>query len=409
LVRSLAIALGRSHGRRNLAEGLTHGRQRALTAPVSVPARLCAAVILLASGLSSPSRLVSRPLASSDVPVQVHNLTQVVAISGGQFTGYALRRDGKVWAWGFGEAGELGDGRRSNSDVPVEVHNLTQVVAISGGYYAAYALRRNGTVWAWGEGGSGQLASSDVPVEIHNLTDVVAIAGGQFTGYALRRNGTVWAWGGFGGNGQLGNNSRTNSEVPVEVHNLTDVVAISAGSYTAYALRRNGTVWAWGQGAAGQLGDGSPIVSSDVPVKVRDLTDVVAISGGYYTGYALRRNGTVWSWGQGGSGQLGNNSYANDTDVPVEVHDLTDGRAISGGDDAAYALRGNGTVWAWGQGLYDQLGNGSQATSDQPVKVRDLTDVVATSGSDYAAYALRRNGSVWAWGEGAYGQLGNAS
>jgi alpha-tubulin suppressor-like RCC1 family protein len=331
--------------------------QTTLTAPVAVPARLCAAAILLASGLAAPSRLASRPPASSDVPV--------------------------------------------------EVHNLTDVVAISAGYYAAYALRRNGTVWAWGEGGSGQLASSDVPVEIRPLTDVVAIAGGQFTGYALRRNGTVWAWGGFGGNGQLGNNSHTNSEVPVEVHNLTDVVAISAGGYTAYALRRDGTVWAWGQGAAGQLGNGGPVVSSDVPVEVRDLTDVVAISGGYYTGYALRRNGTVWSWGQGGSGQLGNKSYANNSDVPVEVRDLTDGRAISGGDDAAYALRRNGTVWAWGQGLYDQLGNGSQATSDLPVKVRDLTNVVATSGGDYAAYALRRNGSVWAWGEGAYGQLGN--
>ena len=348
----------------------------------------------------------TRQPAGSDVPVEVRDLAHVAAVSGGEFTGYALRPDGKVLAWGFGEAGELGDNKRSDSDVPVEVHGLSAVVAIAGGYYAAYAVRRDGTVWAWGEGGSGQLENNDMPVRVGRLTEVVAVAGSQFTGYALRRDGTVWAWGGFGGYGLLGDGSRSNSEVPVEVHGLRGVVAIAGGYYTGYALRRDGTVWAWGEGGSGQLGNGSKVANSDVPVAVRGLTGVVAISAGYYTAYALRRDGTVWAWGEGGSGQLGNGMYSN-SDVPVKVSSLTSVKAVAGGYYTGYALRRDGTVWAWGEGAYGQLGNGRQGISDVPVRVRDLSNVKAISGGDYAAYALRHNGTVWAWGEGAYGQLGD--
>ena len=104
---------------------------------------------------------------------------------------------------------------------------------------------------------------------------------------------------------------------PRLVRNLDHVTAISAGTYAAYALDADGTVWAWGYGAYGQLGDGST-ASSDVPVPVSGLAHIVMIAAGSNAAYALGADGTVWAWGYGAYGQLGNGSSAN-ADVPVHV------------------------------------------------------------------------------------------
>lgn len=191
------------------------------------------------------------------------------ALGGGVVSGSVARTPGTVWAWGAGGHGELGNGRTDSSETPLRVSNLSGVVAVAAGTgdagYTTYALLSNGTVWAWGLGASGQLGDgskaqlSDLPVEVHGLARVVAVAAGGDQGYALRKDGTVWAWG-RGGYGELGNGKQSSlymSAVPVEVHNLARVVAIAASGASAYALRRDGSVWASGYGYQGQFGNGS--------------------------------------------------------------------------------------------------------------------------------------------------------
>jgi alpha-tubulin suppressor-like RCC1 family protein len=85
--------------------------------------------------------------------VPVSGLTGVTAIAGGSFTGYALRSDGTVWAWGYNAYAALGDGTTTDSTVPVPVSGLTGVTAIAGGSFTGYALRTDGTVRARGENG----------------------------------------------------------------------------------------------------------------------------------------------------------------------------------------------------------------------------------------------------------------
>ncbi len=150
--------------------------------------------------------------------------------------------------------------------------------------------------------------SSPLPVRIIGLSGVRAIAGGQEAGYALRRDGTIWAWG-ANDEGQLGNGTIVSSTVPVAVRNLTGVTAIAASSEGAsgYALRGDGTAWAWGLNNTGQLGNGTDDTSL-VPVQVNGTTGLVgvtAISAGSFSGYALRQDGTVWAWGSNFFGQLG--------------------------------------------------------------------------------------------------------
>lgn len=271
-------------------------------------------------GYNSHGQLGNNSTNSSKVPVMVSNLTGITAIAGGNSSGYALKSDGTVWAWGNNYNGQLGNNTPHRSLVPVQVSNLNGVIAITSRYYTGYALKSDGTVWAWGynlhgELGNNSTTNSSVPVQVPGLTGVTTISAGAFSGYALKSDGTVWFWG-----------DTVNSLVPVQVPNLTNITAIAGGAYSGYALESDGTVWAWGDNLYGELGDNSTEYSK-IPVQVYGLTGVTAIAGGSNgggNGYALKSDGTVWAWGYNNKGQLGNNS-TNDSKIPVQVYGLTAG------------------------------------------------------------------------------------
>jgi alpha-tubulin suppressor-like RCC1 family protein/lysophospholipase L1-like esterase len=346
--------------------------------------------------------------------------------------------------WGDNNAGALGvDGVANNtfSSGPVAVDGLTDVIAVAGsGQFEAssaftFALRRDGTVWAWGSGINGQLGngsklSSRVPVPVSGLTNVVAIAAGDQTGYALRTDGTVWAWG-SGSAGQLGNHQQcTTSAVPVQVQGLSGVKAIAAGGVTAYALRADGHVVAWGSNSRGAIGNGETSQfrnqypdctipdQHDVlsPVPVSGLSDVVALAGGLGNGYALRKDGTVWAWGSGGFGALGNGDTTEaDGLTPVQVKGLPQIQTVVGSSAGytAYALDSGGTVWAWGFDGQGNLGNSAPCSvqpttfSAVPVQVANLSGMTSIGAGADNGYARKRDGTVWAWGSAYAGSLGN--
>jgi alpha-tubulin suppressor-like RCC1 family protein len=342
---------------------------------------------------------------------------------------YALDDNGQVWAWGTNDEGQLGDGLRdteyeSNADsaVPVQVSQMSDAIAIAAGNLAGYALKSDGTVWTWGyDDVTGK--NSLVPVQVPDLTSIIAIAAEPYSGYALDDNGHVWAWGENGG--ALGNGSTVNSDVPVEVSGLPYVKAIAANGFggTAYALDSNGSVWAWGSGN-GALGNGST-ANSDVPVQVSNLTTVKAIAAGMENGYALTSDGSVWAWGNNFCGQLGSSfvsiGISYNSLIPVQVSNLSGVKAISSGSLSGYALKSDGTVWAWGNNGENELGNGaggyntdgSSKNSAVPVQVSNLSGVTAVFGGWASGYAIDDNGNVWAWGGTGYSHeasyLGNAS
>jgi alpha-tubulin suppressor-like RCC1 family protein len=110
-------------------------------------------------------------------------------------------------------------------------------------------------VWVWG--GDKKAGQSTTPRHLPGLSQVVAISAGGWYSLALKGDGTVWAWGVIA-NGEEGD--RTINEVikkPVQVRSLTDVIGIAAGIWHSLALKRDGTVWAWGRNYHGALGDGT--------------------------------------------------------------------------------------------------------------------------------------------------------
>jgi hypothetical protein len=223
----------------------------------------------------------------------------------------------------------------------------------------------------------------------------------------LKNDGTVWAWG-YNYDGELGNGTWNSSNVPVQVSGLTSVTAIAGGGGHSLALKNDGTVWAWGYNYGGELGNGT-WNSSNVPVQVSSLTGITAIAagdGGH--SLALKNDGTVWAWGDNEYGELGNGTNTN-SNVPVQVSGLTGITAIAGGVVHSIAVKNDGTVWAWGNNGNGQLGNGTNTNSNLPVQVSGLTGVTSIAGGLYHSLALKNDGTVWAWGNNGNGQLGNGT
>ena len=350
-------------------------------------------------------------------------VTAIPAISAGDGHTVALKTDGSVWAWGRNTFGELGDGSTTRRTNPVPVLNLSGIVTIAAGGSHTVALKSDGSVWAWGGNTYGQLGDgtttdSTTPVQVKGvsgngwLSDVTAVTGGVRYAVALKSDGSVWAWG-YNASGQLGDGTTTDRTTPVQVKGvdgigwLSDVVAIAAGGSHTVALKSDGSVWAWGSNGHGQLGD-TTTDNSSTPVEVSGLADVTAIAAGEGHTVALKSDGSVWTWGYNYYGQLGDDS-TDDSDTPVPVSGLSSGVTAIAASNHTVALKSEGSVWAWGSNFLGQLGDDSTDDSDTPVEVSGLANVTAIAAGQYHTVALKSNSSVWAWGYNGDGQLGDGT
>jgi len=196
-------------------------------------------------------------------PAQVSGLNDVIAISAGSSHSLALKSDGTVWAWGSNNVGQLGDGTTTDRNRPVQVSGLTNVIAITGGCEShSLALKSDGTVWAWGYNNFGQLGDGtttnrSTPVQVSGLSGISAIGAGSGHSVALKSDGTVWAWGHNAYN-QLGDGTTTNRFVPVQVMASSSttfgaVASISVGYQFCIVQQNNGSVWTWGRNIANLL------------------------------------------------------------------------------------------------------------------------------------------------------------
>jgi alpha-tubulin suppressor-like RCC1 family protein len=361
----------------------------------------------------------------------------------GEFHSVMLRNDGTVFATGDNAFGQLGDGSTSNRSTPTLVANLVQVNAIAAQGSRTIALKQDGTVWAWGDNSRGQLGdgttiSRSVPAALTNLSNIIAIsAGGGALGshtLALKQDGTVWAWG-SNEYAQLGDGTTISRSSPAQVANLTNVIAITAGWSHSLALKQDGTVWAWGYNSHGQLGDGNSgyEVRKNIPAQVMNLTNVTAIAAGSSYSLALKQDGTVWAWGYNAYGQLGDGSYV-DRSTPTKMLNLDNVSAFAAGFARTLALKKDGTVWQVGSDfwaldassstpdvLYKILGqlsyaiyeDGERSSSNTVVRVSDLngvTGIAAGGGRSFATtLALKQDGTVWGMGGNESAQLGDGT
>jgi len=248
---------------------------------------------------------------------------------------------------------------------------------------------------------------------------VIKIAAGSAHSLALKSDGTVWAWG-CGGLGRLGNGTTEEKHTPVQVLGLdgtgflTGAIAITTKSNFSLALKSDGTIWAWGRNEYNRLGTGSRKYYISTPVKVVELTNVISVSAGFEHSLALKSDSTVWAWGSNGSGALGDGTGMFRS-LPVQVwgageedflDDIVD---VSAGWFHSLAVKADGTVWSWGKNHYGQLGDGTTKGHYRPVQVVGLSDVISVAAGNGYSLALKSDGTVWAWGWNRNGQLGDGT
>lgn len=311
----------------------------------------------------------------------------VIATASSQSGSLALCADGTLATWGGTSGG--------TSSIPILVNSTGVLagklpIAITAGEGHFLVLCADGTLAAWGSNTHGQLGNdsttaSSLPVAVNiNILGgkkVVAIAAGGNHNLVLCADGTLAAWGN-NNYGKLGDGTTTRRLSPVFV-NASGVLAgnlvtsVAAGSEHSLALCSNGTIAAWGRNHAGQLGDSST-TTSNVPVLV-DATGVlsgktvIAVDAGQNHNLALCGDGSIAAWGENNGGQLGNDSTTQSS-VPVAVNrtGVLLGKTVTSvvsGLRHNLALCADGTLAAWGQNSFSQLGNSSTTQSNVPVLV----------------------------------------
>lgn len=316
------------------------------------------------------------------------------AVSAGIGNSCAMKNNGTAWCWGEAVSGRLGDGQTATDrTLPVQVQTDTgpggwsdwislSVAENSGGLSGLVCgIRGDGSAWCWGLGraGNGISATNPRPVRVQTdsgaagWNDWVQISPGDDHSCGRRANGTAWCWG-LGTDGKLGNAGTTSQLRPVAVlqdtgsSSWSDWIQISSGGQHTCGIRSNGSAWCWGNGASGQLGNNSTSSVSQ-PTQVRDSAgggywnDWVSISAGNNSSCGIRADGSAWCWGRPNNFRLGNNDDTTPQTKPARVHDRTsstgwsDWVSISAGNLSACGTRADGSAWCWGNNANGQLGN----------------------------------------------------
>ena len=322
----------------------------------------------------------------------------------------------ELWTWGYGTLGQLGNATITNTSTPVTTSaggsNWKQVS--SSGYHTA-AIKTDGTLWTWGHANEGQIGNA---VTTNRSTPVTTFAGGtnwkQVSSgsahtAAIKTDGTLWVWG-SGNSGRLGNAVTTNASTPVTTFaGGTNWKQVSGGRFHTAAIKTDGTLWTWGRGSFGQLGNARfANISTPVTTFAGGTNWKQVSSGGYHTA-AIKTDGTLWTWGRSAAGELGNAAITDRTTPVTTFAGGNNWKQVGCGQIHTAAIKTDGTLWTWGSGSSGELGNAAITNISTPVTTSTGgTNWKQVAGAGRNTAAIKTDGTLWTWGLANEGQLGNA-
>ena len=315
-------------------------------------------------------------------PTQVGTDSNWTNISTGKYTTFAIKSDGTLWGTGSSRYGEIGNGTFGTNNY---IFNFTQVGTetnwkiISGTRDNTIGLKNNGTLWGWGFNNNGQVGDGTTvvrytPVQIGTDSNWKAVTSGSISfNIALKTNGTLWGWGFHGGSNCLGLGSGTGINAyyssPIQIGTDSDWSSMASGYEHTLAIKTNGKLYIFGTGVNGAGGNG---VLTDmtffIPTQIGTDSNWAQVSAGYSTSYAIKTDGTLWAWGQNDLGQLGDGTTIN-KGIPTQIGTDNNWASVQAGYQHCEALKTNGALWTWGDNSSSQLGTSNTSSSLIPVQI----------------------------------------
>lgn len=321
---------------------------------------------------------------------------------------------GYLFVWGQNNFGKLGTNDTNNYSSPVQtVCNTNSWKKVSTGYNHTGSIKSDGTLWMWGRNSYGELGTNDTndcssPVQtITAGTTWSQLSCGVGHTAAIKNDGTLWMWG-LNYQGQLGTEDQTNRSSPIQTASGgSNWVQVSSGYLFTGAVKNDGTLWLWGEGSNGQLGNDDTSRRSS-PNQVGGDTNWSQIACGTFHSAAVKTDGSLWLWGNNGSGQLGTGDNTNFSSPIQTICGGNNWSQVSCGYSHTAAVKTDGTLWTWGNNYAGRLGDGTTDSRNSPVQEATFgTTWKEVKCDTYGTIALKWDKTLWTWGYNENGQLGN--
>jgi alpha-tubulin suppressor-like RCC1 family protein len=340
----------------------------------------------------------------------------------------AIKDDGTLWMWGTNGLGELGTNQKtsvyeftafdSNASWAFDTDGTSYYQKAATGRYEAAAIKTDGTLWLWGDNfrgqlGVGELGNRSSPVQtISGGTNWKQISLNDSHAAAIKTDGTLWLWG-CGGSGRIGDDFQISRSSPVQtVSGGTDWKQVSLGTCSTAAVKTNGTLWTWGNASVGFLGNNTSTINRSSPIQtISGGTNWKQVSIDTHVA-AVKTDGTLWLWGCGVCGRLGNGATSNQSSPVQTVSGGTNWKQVSVGRCHTAAVKTDGTLWLWGAagGSYQSvsvIGNNCETNRSSPVQTScGGSDWKFVSAGYESTLAVKTDNTLWAWGVNTNGRIG---
>jgi len=342
------------------------------------------------------------PIVPGNLPLTEGHLTS------GEYCTIILK-NGVLYGWGDNSYGQSGVGKSTSNFTPVQITTDNDWRMVSMAEYHTLAIKNDGTLWAWGWGNDGELGLGwgnfkvEFPTRLGRDTDWKSVSCSDGHTVALKTNGSLWTWGN-NVDSRLGIGPTQNSRCdnPIQVGKDRDwAIALSCDSYTL-AIKNDGSLWAWGANVGGSLGTPTVTQVQQVPIRIGTDNDWAKIYTGWrgFGSFGIKKNGTLWAWGVSRAFQLGLGRNVKSIDRPTQVGNDNDWVSIANGSMSTLGIKADGSLWQWGDSYLNSH------SMPVPQKVNLPGSWISVSVSQNHAVAVMNNGRVWSWGGNYYGQLG---
>lgn len=363
-------------------------------------------------GKNDKGEIGDNSIIQRNAPTQSGTSTWSEIAAGSSFT-CGIKSDKTLWCWGNNGDYQLGNGTTSNELLAFNTSTQSFKSLVSGHDHTC-AIKTNGTLWCWGLNDEGEVGNNDsgtpveTPLQIGSATNWTSLTAEEKHTCATTSDGNGYCWG-YNDDAQLGTGDMETYLVPTEI-NATGWTQLSAGSEHSCGIKENGQLYCWGNNRNGQLGNGETIYeTSPIQEVTKSITWTSVTASSSHT-CAKKSDGSLWCWGNGQYGQLGV-GYSTGYESLATPTNITDPTGtwldISSYYKHTCAIKNDDSVYCWGFGPQGQIGDGlSNNYTYSPTHVSGSLSYQDIDTGEYFSCAITTSNELYCWGNNSNGQLG---